>query len=567
MLHFNKNRILSTLAIAVILTACAKIVAPTGGPKDITPPKLLHSTPGLKSTNFKGKEIILTFDEFLQLKDAVTQVVISPPPAKQPEIKLKGKSVVLRFDEALRPNSTYSIYFGDAITDLNEGNAKKNYYFTFSTGDQLDTMEVRGRVYNAQSGLPEKDVIVSLYNEMTDSLPYKERPFYISKTNVAGDFTIKYLGNKSYKLFALKDANQNLLFDLPSEAIAFDANPVRPEAPLPDSCDSIKRIKTGIYHQLALFQEIDSVQRIQKTIVTQRKKISFAFRFPVKTLQIEPINFKKENWKNYEWNQRRDSLECWLAPEMPDTLQLKVKADNMKLDTLQFLLKSEKTNTRKQKNGKEQIKPKEKLAIKITSSHGSTQPYNKPLIFETETPVNEKILKGLKLYQGKDSVLVDAILADTLSRRRFIVNQKWKEKTAYTLLIPGGKLTDKYGAENDSVNLMINTWEEREYGTFKVDANITTNKGQWLFQLMTEKDVLLRELSATKSGIVKFTFLAPGKYMLKMIYDENNNGIWDTGKYLQKRQPEKVVRYAGKEITIRANFDTETDPIELKADQ
>jgi hypothetical protein len=564
MLHFNKNRIFSTLAIAVILTACAKIVAPTGGPKDITPPKLVRSTPGLKSTNFKGKEVVLTFDEFLQLKDIVTQVVVSPPPAKQPEIKLKGRSIVLRFSENLKPNSTYSIYFGDAIQDLNEGNAKKNYYFTFSTGTQLDTMELRGRVSNAQTGLPEKDVIVSLYTEMKDSIPYKERPFYISKTNAGGDFTIKYLADKPYKLFAVKDANSNLLFDLPSEAIAFDSKPVKPEAPLPDSCDSIKRINTGIYHQLALFQEQDSLQHVEKTVVTQRKKISFAFKYPVKTLLLDPLNFKKDNWGAYEWNQRRDSLDCWLAPAMPDTLQFKIKADNMKPDTLQFILKTEKASSRKAKSGKEQIKPKDKIAIRIASSHGSTQPYNSPLIFETENPVNEKTLKGLRLAHLKDTIFVDATLTDTLSHRRFIVNQKWKEKSSYTLLIPEGKLTDIYGATNDSVNLMISTWEERDYGTFKVDANIKTTKGQWLFQLMTEKDVLLREQAATKSGIITFSLLAPGKYALKMIYDENNNGVWDTGKYLQNRQPEKVIRFNGP-ITIRANWDQE-EKVELKAD-
>lgn len=565
MLHFNKNRIFSTLVIAVILTACAKIVPPTGGPKDVTPPELVRSTPKLKSTNFKGKEVILTFDEFLQLKDAVTQVVVSPPPAKQPDIKLKGRSVILRFSEDLKPNSTYSIYFGDAIQDLNEGNAKKNYYFTFSTGPHLDTMELRGRVCNAQTGLPEKDVIVALYTEMKDSIPYKERPFYISKTNVGGDFTLKYLANKPYKLFALKDANSDLMFDLPSEAIAFDPKPVKPEAPLPDSCDSIKRINTGIYHQLALFQEQDSVQRIQKTVVTQRKKISFAFKYPVKTLLLNPLNFKKDNWKTFEWNPKRDSLDCWLAPVMPDTLQFRVIADNMKPDTLQFILKAEKANNKKTKAGKEQLKAKDKVAIKIISTHGSTQPYDKPLIFETENPVNEKTLKGLRLSHLKDTILVDATLADTLSRRRFIINQKWKEKSAYTLLIPGGMLTDKYGAINDSVNLMITTWEERDYGTFKIDANIQTTKGQWLFQLMTEKDVLLREQTAAKSGKIIFSLLAPGKYMLKMIYDENNNGIWDTGKYLKNRQPEKVIRFNGL-ITIRANWDQE-EKIELKADQ
>jgi len=145
-----------------------------------------------------------------------------------------------------------------------------------------------------------------------------------------------------------------------------------------------------------------------------------------------------------------------------------------------------------------------------------------------------KILKGLKLSHGKDTVLVDATLADTLSRRRFIINQKWKEKESYTLLIPKGQLTDIYGATNDSLNLMITTWEERDYGTIIINANIQTTKGQWLFQLMTEKDVLLRELIAHKGDKIKFAFLAPGKYTVKMIYDENSNGVWDTGKYLKK---------------------------------
>jgi hypothetical protein len=253
---------------------------------------------------------------------------------------------------------------------------------------------------------------------------------------------------------------------------------------------------------------------------------------------------------------------------MPDTLQFKVKADNMKLDTLQFLLKSERPNTRKARNNKEQAKAKEKISLKIESTHGSTQPYNKPLIFVTETPVNEKILKGLKLSHGKDTVLVDATLADTLSRRRFIINQKWKEKESYTLLIPKGQLTDIYGATNDSLNLMITTWEERDYGTIIINANIQTTKGQWLFQLMTEKDVLLRELIAHKGDKIKFAFLAPGKYTVKMIYDENSNGVWDTGKYLKNRQPEKVVRL-DKVLTVRANWDDEEpkDPIELKANQ
>jgi len=565
MLLYNKNRFITTLAIVVILASCAKVVAPTGGPKDITPPILVRSVPALKSTNFKGKEIIITFNKFIEpLKDANNQVTISPPPEKQPEMKLKGKSIVIKFAEDLKPNSTYNIFFGDAILDLNEGNIKKNFYFTFSTGDKIDTLELRGRVNNAETGLPEKDIIIALYTGMQDSLPMKERPYYVGKSNISGDFTIKYLANKSYKIFALKDANSNLKYDLPTEAIAFEPKPVIPEAPLPDSADSIKRINTGIYHQLALFLEMDSIQRIEKKTLIDRKKIILQFRYSVKKLDLHPINFKSENWNFNEWNKRRDTLNCWFTKTLPDTIQLGVKADNMKLDTLQFISKSGKQLATKKEQKKGPIK--EKIEIRPISLQGAIQPYKLPLIFETITPVNETKLTDLRLINGKDTTHVNAIWADTLTHRRFIINQKWKEKASYSLLIPSGKLTDIFGAVNDSVIIQFSTWEERDYGTLAFDAKISTTTGQWIFQLMSEQNALIREIITNKSEKVTFSLLAPGKYLIKIIYDKNGNGVWDTGNYIKHLQPEKVIRIS-KALEVRANWDTDLDqPIELKPD-
>lgn len=567
-LQHYKNRfftilaiVFSTLAIVVIFASCAKVVAPTGGPKDTIPPILVRSIPTLKSTNFKGKELMITFNKFIEpLKDANNQVTISPPPEKQPEMKLKGKSIVIKFAEDLKPNSTYNIFFGDAILDLNEGNIKKNFYFTFSTGNVIDTLELRGRVNNAETGLPEKDVIIALYTEMQDSLPMKERPYYVGKSNTSGDFTIKYLANKSYKIFAIKDANSNLKYDLPTEAIAFEMKPVVPEAPLPDSTDSLTRINTGIYHQLALFQEMDSIQRVEKKTLSDRKKITLQFRYGVKKLDLQPLNFKAENWYFNEWNKRRDSLNCWFTKALPDTIQLGVKADNMKLDTLQFISKSGKQLTNKRQQKKEPAK--EKIEIKPISLQGSIQSYKQPLIFESVTPVNETKLTGLRLINGKDTTRVNAIWADTLSHRRFMINQNWKEKTSYSLLIPAGKLTDIFGAVNDSVIIQFSTWEERDYGTLALDAKIATTKGQWIFQLMNEQNTLIRELKASKSDKVTFSLLAPGKYIVKIFYDENDNGVWDTGNYIKHRQPEKVIRI-NKVLEVRAFWDL-VEPVELK---
>ena len=549
----------------MILASCAKVVAPTGGPKDTTPPKLVRSTPAFRSINFKGKEVTITFNKFIQpLKDANNQVIISPPPEKQPEMRLKGKSIVIKFGEELKPNSTYNIYFGDAIQDLNESNIKKNFYFTFSTGDKIDSLELRGRVNNAETGLPEKDVFVELYTGTQDSLPIKERPFYVGKSNAYGDFTIKYLANKSYKLFALKDANSNLKYDLPTEMIAFDSNPVMPEAPLPDSVDSLKRINTGIYHQLSLFLESDSVQRIEKKSLVDRKKINLQFRYAVKKLNIKSLNFKIDDWNFNEWNRSRDSLSAWFVKPLPDTIQLVVKADNMIPDTLQFVQKVIKQAT--STKGNKKVTVKEKVEIRPLSLQGSNQPYNQPLTFETLTPVYEKQLTGLRLTHGKDTTQVNAVWYDSISHRRFIIDQKWKEKSSYSLLIPSGRLKDIFGAENDSVIIQFNTLEERDYGTIILDTKVTTTTGQWIIQLMNDKDAVIRQTNITKSDKVKFELLPPGKYNIKAIYDANSNGVWDTGNYLKHQQPEKVIRFTKlKEFEVRPFFDS-IESWELKPD-
>jgi hypothetical protein len=239
-----------------------------------------------------------------------------------------------------------------------------------------------------------------------------------------------------------------------------------------------------------------------------------------------------------------------------------VKADNMKLDTIQFYQKIVKPGTSKNKTTKEPAK--EKVELKSSSLQGSSQPYDKPLIFESLTPVNEKKLSSLRLVRGKDTTHIDIVWADSISHRRFIIDQKWKEKTNYSLLIPKGRLTDIFGAINDSVIIQFNTMEERDYGTLTLDATVKTTTGQWIIQLMNDKDGLIREKIIKKSDKVTFDVLAPGKYLVKFIYDINNNGVWDTGNYLKHRQPEKVIRYP-KVLEMRAFFE-DKETVELKPD-
>ena len=215
---------LGLLFVAFLNHHCANAVAPTGGPKDTTPPVVVEAVPKNQSTNFIGKKIEITFDEFITLDNANQNVMISPPMSEKPDIKLKNKTVIVRFKEDLVPNTTYTINFGSTIKDLHEGNPFNDYVYSFSTGDHIDTLSIAGKLLNAEDKKPVEGAYVGLYaadRDNLDSLPMTTAPNYITKTDKDGNFRLNGLTNKHYLVFGLKDANANLYFDLPNESVAF----------------------------------------------------------------------------------------------------------------------------------------------------------------------------------------------------------------------------------------------------------------------------------------------------------------------------------------------------------
>ncbi len=219
----------SGLVLALVLYACANVVAPTGGPRDEDPPEVIRSTPPNHSTNFRGGRIRIFFNEFIELRNIRQQLLISPPLEQVPEVSIRGRSIVMDIEEELRPNTTYNFFFGDAIRDITEGNAIPNFQFVFSTGDYVDSLSVRGQVNNAFNLKPEEGVYVMLYSNVYDSVPYLERPVYLAKTDKNGQFSISNMAGGEYLIFALDDRNNNFLYDMPGERIAFLDSLVRPE--------------------------------------------------------------------------------------------------------------------------------------------------------------------------------------------------------------------------------------------------------------------------------------------------------------------------------------------------
>lgn len=576
--RFNYFQFLLLIFIALFLVRCASIQAPNGGPQDITPPKILKMTPENFTLNFSAKEIRIDFNEYIQLKELSKQLVISPLIPKQPDIKIKGKSLIILFKDTLEKNTTYTFNFGNAIADNNEGNSITDFRYVFATGDKLDSMYIKGRVINASSLQPEKNVSLLLYTSNTDSLPLKEMPQYVGRTNEQGGFEINNLRSRFYKIIALKDANTNYLYDGIPEMIGFLDNPILPDTLFIDKPDTTKKLKKDSItisnkdsvniakkdtlipkkkhiansYELKLFQELPKKQRLLKNIPLQYGKLLFVFNIPTEKPEI--INLRKDTntkWVLEEINKTRDSLVYWLLSPDKDTLFLQVKDNEVVLDTVTIKLFPRKQD---KKMGKGQ-----KLGLYLYPSVRSKQimELNKKLILEFSHPIDSVDFKRILFKQDKDTLHPKLEFLDSL-QRKLVFNIKWKEAKNYNLFIPAGVFKDIFGFKNDTLKLDFKTNEMTKYGRMKVRFRNPNYCSNYIVQLFTETGSLVQTRKVTAKDNFVFDYLAPGSYKLKLIYDCNNNDRWDTGDYLGKQQPERI-EFFNSSINIRANWDNDVD--------
>jgi hypothetical protein len=608
----------------LILAACANPVAPTGGPRDTDPPIILRSDPENGSVNFDAGEIRLTFDEFVQVRGLSQQFLSSPPFQKVPQTRLRGKTLSIQLDEELRDNTTYTLFFGNAIADFNEGNSIPNYRFIFSTGPVLDSMELKGRVINAKTMDPEKEVFVMLYDDYRDSIPLLERPYYISRTNDKGDFTFTNLRNMPYKIFALRDVNANLIYDQPNEEIAFMSELVHPVAPakprktdtspaidtlMPEGThihendtiifqtednghdhehfelvnedgeelditdpetqmvndtielisDSIAMLRDSIALEeqfkaltLFLFTEVDSVQRLERSEYLHPSRLRFVFRFPVQELVINPIPPFDEAWKLPEMSSKSDTLIYWLLDIERDSLFLEVSASKMKTDTLKLSLTDMHTYRKEKKSDTTHTW----LDIKTNFPRSGSFDIHEPVKLSFSEPIDSINAERIVLLEDSVRIEPEIKFLDEL-QRSLIINHAWKDTTSYDLLIPDSVFIGIYGNYNDTLQKQFRTRMLSDYGNLKLKIDHSFEEGQLIVELLDDKGkTLKRKITGLEKEVIDFPFLIPGKYKVQLTHDQNANGKWDTGFYLEGIQPEKVYMF-GKELELRANWDLE----------
>ncbi len=202
-------------------TGCANIIPPSGGPADSAAPLLIKSSPNDSSLNFRGARIELTFDEYIEVQNAQQELLVSPVPRIQPVVDYRLNTVTVRLRDTLEANTTYTINFGNAIKDVNEGNPARNLTYTFSTGTYFDSLEFRGNVILAETGGVDTSLIVMLHSNPNDSAVIKDKPRYVSKLDGRGRFVFRNLPPRTYSVYALKDETNTLRYFDDKQLFAF----------------------------------------------------------------------------------------------------------------------------------------------------------------------------------------------------------------------------------------------------------------------------------------------------------------------------------------------------------
>ena len=528
----------SLLLTAFLAQRCANAVAPTGGPKDNTPPVVVEAVPENNSVNFIGKKIEITFDEYITLENANQNVLISPPLSEKPDIKLHNKTVVVKFKENLAPNTTYTINFGSAIKDLHEGNLFKDFVYSFATGDHIDTLSVKGNVLSAADKKPVENAYVGLYAADLDNvydLPMSAKPNYITKTDKEGRFSLNGLADKNYLIFALKDVNSNLYFDQPNEEVAF--------------LDSLVHPNDSISHTLYMFTEVDSTQVLLEKKLIEEGLLRFVFRHPAKdavvmTPEMLPDTFNLVTMHSAEY----DTIWWYFTPNVLDSLWVQVKYDTVINDSSRYSLKfKEAGGNRRRKTEPKKLTVSNNLLNRVGLIPGQD------LVLKFSEPIINYQMSDSAVFKCDSTVYYGRLAFEPADEYglKYRLTTPFSADSSYSFEIPDSVFWGIRGRTNDVIRADFHVLKDDEYGNIYITVAPPKGMKQVVVQLTDESGKVLKEEAITKKQEVMFDYLMPAKYKLRAILDADGNGKWSTGNYHHHTLPETILDYK--------------DPLELKA--
>ncbi len=528
-------------AFLLLVAGCANQVALTGGPRDQEPPRL-DSTLSFanEQVRFLKQPVELFFDEYVEIRDPVKQIVVSPP-LQFPlltEARLRKITVSFAEEEELKEDVTYIINFGESIQDFTEANKLKNFTLVFSTGDYIDSLTLSGQVKDAFTGLPSEDVLVMLYDRFEDSIVYKEKPFYFARTDKSGTFQINNIRLDTFKIFGLLDKNINYLYDPGSESIAF--------------IDSLMFLSdtTSSEVTLQLFKEI-SPPAYQSYEVIHQGKIQLEFSEVGSTAKVRVLDdithFVEENEDTplkYIWYMPRDLRSVPFATNR-----------NTGVDTISARVNTRTTDTLK--NNLRLINTNQDRQIGLNTQDSLTLFFDRPvmevdlsrisLIFQVAdgggrgidtSSLSQQDTLPLEQLDTFSIQLINTVLPDIKLR----LHADWTEGKKYVLTFLPGALIDFFGRANDTLVTIITVARPEDFGSLNLQFSQIDSVQTYVLQLMKEDKVL--KTIQIDSSIVEHVWprLVPGTYELRIIEDENKNARWDPGNYLAKKQSERLTK-------------------------
>ncbi|MDR1356260.1 MAG: Ig-like domain-containing protein [Tannerellaceae bacterium] len=577
----EKIRTLTLLLLCALIHSCANIGSPNGGPYDESPPRFVSSKPISNQTNYKGKTVEILFDELIQVDKPNENVIVTPPQMQLPVIRPAGRKVTVELRDSLLENTTYTIDFTNSIADNNEKNVLENFSFAFSTGDIIDSLEVSGYLLNAENLEPMPGITIGLHSNPEDSAFVKETFVRTSRTNDRGWFRIRNIAHGAYRIYALNDKNRDYKFDQPGEDIAFLDSLIVPSFEFASRQDTLWRdsltidsiYTTGYTRfmpddiEMRLFLEAFQRQYILRPERAQANRFTLRFNAPLDTIIAPvPLNFTPpDNWYIPQWTDGKKAVNYWLTDSTiwkQDTLQMAITypaSDSLNIlrpqtDTLSIFMRNQPRETARRKNDDGPEAPVF-LGMNVKAS-GIMDVYDTVSITFDEPALNPH--KDLFYLEQKNDTLWTPVefdfFPDSANALGFFIHRKWLYGEEYRLEVDSASISSPYGKSNNRISQTFKIKDEDQYGHLYINiAGLDTIPAY--VDLLNGSDIPVRKAAVTGGGVL-FMNLPPGKYYARLILDENNNMMWDTGNYTEKRQPETVFYYP-KEIEIMKNWQLE----------
>jgi uncharacterized protein (DUF2141 family) len=519
------------IVLISIFFSCAQRGRPDGGPKDLDSPKFVNSIPENYTTNYKKNQIVINFNEFIKLEDASQQIFFSPPIEPRPTVFPMGQaSRNVKLDiprDSLEDNTTYTVNFGKSIEDNNEGNTLPYFKYVFSTGNYVDSLQVEGNVFDAFNRISDKNISVMLYAldlNYTDSLIYEGAPRYISFVRDSTSlFSVDNIKPGNYKMVAISDKNNNYKFDPIQDKIGFVSDTVK--------------IPSDQLYDILIFKEELEFEAVRPKQVS-KQQFEFGFKGTLEDYKIDLISEALEDFKaKYFRDQDTDTIHYWYKPYLEKDSLLFTFSNQARIDTLE-------------------IRPKqiEVDSLKISEVTNKKNKLLTDFRLRANTPI-VSFEKDSISFINQDSLAINFELAlDTLYNQLIFKFEK-EEKKSYKIDLLPGAIIDFFDTQNDSLSYRYSTRALADFG----NLNLTiTNIEEFpiIVELVNEKGDVESTVYETEKSTVNFKLITPGSYFIRLVYDKNANGKWDTGNFLKRLNPEPVL-YEAQPVEIRANWDVQ----------